>query len=141
MAAVVGLLSPTAGRNIHSPGYNSAMRGPPITVRCDCGEIAYLPYGERWQCPQCNRKWDTNQIPSEEYWDIIREMRRYRLNVITAALVMAAVMLVLGRFLGARVFPLGIVLAGLFSIIYMPRWRRRVRARARSLPTWQLRPE
>ncbi|HZJ50999.1 MAG TPA: hypothetical protein VFF07_09135 [Actinomycetota bacterium] len=117
------------------------MRGPPITVRCDCGEIAYLPYGERWQCPQCNRKWDTNQIPSEEYWGIIREMRRYRLNVITAALVMAAVMLVLGRFLGARVFPLGIVLAGVFSIFYMPRWRRRVRVRARSLPTWQLRPE
>jgi hypothetical protein len=117
------------------------MRGPPITVRCDCGEIAHLPYGERWQCPRCNRKWDTNQIPSEEYWGIIREMRRYRLNVITAALVMTAVMLVLGRFLGARVFPLGIVLAGVFSILYMPRWRRRVRARARSLPTWQLRPE
>ncbi len=123
------------------PGYNSVMRGPPITVRCDCGEIAYLPYGDRWQCPRCNRKWDTNQIPSEEYWGIIREMRRYRLNVITAALVMAAVMLILGRFLGARVFPLGIVLAGVFSIFYMPRWRRRVRTRARSLPTWQLRPE
>jgi hypothetical protein len=117
------------------------MRGPPITVRCDCGEIAYVPYGDRWQCPRCSRKWDTNQIPSEDYWGIIKEMRRYRLNVIVAAVVLGIVLLFLGRYLGARVFPLGVVVAGLFSIFYMPRWRRRVRARARSLPTWQLRPE
>jgi hypothetical protein len=26
-------------------------------------------------------------------------------------------------------------------LVYMPRWRQKVRRRARSLPHWQLRPE
>jgi hypothetical protein len=117
------------------------MRGPPITVRCDCGEIAYVPYGDRWKCPSCRRRWDTNQIPPDEYWGIIREMRRYRLNVIGVAVAIAATLGGIGLFVGARVFPLVPLVLGFWLFVYMPRWRRRVRTRARTLPTWRLRPE
>ena len=33
------------------------------------------------------------------------------------------------------------VVIAAWYLIYMPRWRRRVRRRARSLPTWSLRPD
>jgi hypothetical protein len=117
------------------------MRGPPITVRCDCGDTAYVPYGERWSCPRCGRRWNTNQIPPEEYWGIIREMRRYRLNVVAAALALAAAFALLAIVVGRQAVPVVPVVVGFWLLVYMPRWRRRVRARARSLPTWRLRPE
>jgi hypothetical protein len=117
------------------------MRGPPITVRCDCAEVAYVPYGERWECPRCGRRWNTGQIPAEEYWGIIREMRRYRLNLLSLTVAVAVVLGGLGLFWGARAFPIVPVILGFWLLVYMPRWRRRVRARARSLPTWRLRPE
>jgi hypothetical protein len=117
------------------------MRGPPITVRCDCGRVAYVAYGDRWQCPECERRWNTSQIPADEYWGIIREMRRYRLNAMGAAVVIAVALGALGLLLGARVLPLAPLVIGFWLLFYMPRWRRRVRARARSLPTWRLRPE
>jgi hypothetical protein len=117
------------------------MRGPPITVRCDCGDFAYVPYGERWRCPRCRRSWDTSQIPAEDYWGIITEMRRYRLNVMAVAVAIAVGFALLVWLIGRQVVPLVPVVVGFWLLVYMPRWRRRVRERARSLPTWHLRPE
>jgi hypothetical protein len=117
------------------------MRGPPITIRCECGRVEHVPYGDSWQCDKCARRWNTKQIPAEEYWGIMREMRRFRLTAIAAAVVLAVTFVVLAFFASRRfLLLLPIVLSGWY-IWYMPRWRRRVRQRARSLPKWELHPE
>jgi hypothetical protein len=43
--------------------------------------------------------------------------------------------------LGARIMILLPVVMGCWFILYMPRWRRRVRQQARNLQKWKLRPE
>lgn len=117
------------------------MKGALLTVRCDCGRVARLSYGERWQCEQCGRRWNTAQIPADEYWGIMQEMRRFRLTAILAALVIGVTFVLLTVFVAQKfMLLLPVVLAGWY-LIYMPRWRRRVRQRARNLPTWQLRRE
>ena len=115
--------------------------GAQITVRCDCGQMRYLAYGEEWVCEQCGRRWNTSQIPADEYWGIMREMRRYRLNVMGFAVVVAVSAIVLGLTLGVQFFFLMPLVLGFWFLFYMPRWRQKVRARARSLPTWKLHPE
>ncbi len=117
------------------------MRAPPITIRCDCGEVRRVPYGERWRCEACGRAWNTTQIPAEEYWALLRDMRRFRLGVIAVALALALVFGLLALLVSQSLFLLlPVVLAGWF-IWYMPWWRRKLRRRVRSLPKWNLRPE
>jgi hypothetical protein len=117
------------------------MNAPPITVRCDCGEQAQVAYPETWVCGKCGRRWNTAQIPAEEYLGILREMKRFRITAIAAALVLAVLFAVLALTVSQSFFLLlPPALAGWY-IVYMPLWRRKVRRRARSLPTWQLRPE
>lgn len=117
------------------------MRGAPITVRCDCGEIAYVGYGDAWSCPTCGRRWNTSQIPKDEYWGIMYEMRRYRLQVIGAALVLGLGCGILLASQGRRFVPMALLVMTFWFVFYMPRWRKKVRLRARSLPRWQLRPD
>lgn len=117
------------------------MRGPPITIACDCGEMRHVPYGETWQCEKCGRRWNTNQIPSDEYWGILRDMRRLRLSVIGIALGFAVVFGLLGILVAQSLFLLLPVVLAMWFILYLPWWRRRVRRRARSTPKWSLRPE
>jgi hypothetical protein len=117
------------------------MKGARVTVTCDCEAVRRLAYGERWTCEGCGRRWDTNQIPAAEYWGIMREMRRYRLVAIGAALFLGITFALLAFLVSQRLLLLmPIVMAGWY-LLYMPRWRRRVRQRARSLPAWQLHPE
>jgi hypothetical protein len=116
------------------------VKGPPITVSCDCGEIERVPYGDAWICPSCGRRWDTAQIPSEEYWGVMREMRRYRLEVVAVSVALGIALAITLASLGSRrYFPIVLGVMGFWFLIYMPRWRRKVRARARQLPTWNLR--
>ena len=117
------------------------MRGPPITIACDCGEMRHVPYGETWQCEKCGRRWNTNQIPSDEYWGILRDMRRLRLSVIGIALGFAVVFGLLGILVAQSLFLLLPVVLAMWFILYLPWWRRRVRRRVRSTPKWSLRPE
>jgi hypothetical protein len=117
------------------------MRGALITVRCDCGGIGYVPYGERWECSTCHRRWNTGQIPAEEYWGIMRDMRRMRITVMVTALSLVVPVLALVPLAGVRILVLLPVIMGFWFIFYMPRWRRRVREHARSLRKWNLRPE
>jgi len=117
------------------------VKGPPITVSCECGDVRHVPYGDTWLCESCGRRWNTAQIPADVYWGIMREMRNYRLAVIGVALGTAALFGVLALFVNPGlllVFPL--VLTGWF-IWFMPWWRRKLRRRARSLPSWKLTPE
>src|SRR5262245_51073181 len=117
------------------------MRGARITVRCDCGEITYLDYGEVWTCPSCGRRWNTRQIPEDEYWGIMHRMRQYRLQVMGVAVAVALAFVALGVAMGPQVWLLAPVVITFWLLVFMPRWRRKVRAAARSLPTWKLRPE
>ena len=52
--------------------------GPPITITCECGEKRDLRYGEQWQCERCGKRWDTRQIPAEQYEAIRRLQWRFR---------------------------------------------------------------
>ena len=131
------MLRPAASE---APCTIAGVKGPPITVRCDCGELERVPYGEAWICPGCGRRWDTAQIPSEEYWGIMREMRRYRLEVIAVSVVLGIALAITLANIGSRqYFPIVLGVMGFWFLIYMPRWRRKVRARARQLPNWNLR--
>jgi hypothetical protein len=121
--------------------YNAGMRGAQITVRCDCGGIGYVPHGERWKCATCGRTWNTGQIPADEYWGIMRDMRRLRIRVIATALGLMVPVLVLSLIVGLRLLLLLPVLMSFWFLFYMPRWRRQVRERARNLRRWKLHPE
>jgi hypothetical protein len=121
--------------------YNARMRGALITVRCDCGETGHVPHGERWLCSKCRRSWNTSQIPAEEYWEIMRDMRRMRISVMGTALVLVLPIAALAPFAGVRILLLLPVVMGFWYMFYMPRWRRQVRERARNLRRWKLHPE
>jgi hypothetical protein len=139
------MTSASQGRSVLFGGlpsaYNAVMRGAQITVRCDCGGIGYVPYGERWDCSRCSRRWNTGQIPAEEYWGIMRDMRRLRISVIGTALAMVIPIAALTPVAGIRILLLLPVLMSFWFMFYMPRWRRQVRERARSLRRWKLHPE
>jgi Flp pilus assembly protein TadB len=119
----------------------TTMRGALITVHCDCGETRYLPYGEQWACEKCGRRWNTSQIPAEEYWGIMHEMRRYRLEAMGVALAVAGLALLLGFALHVQFILIMTLVFGFWFIFYMPRWRQKVRRRTRELPSWKLHPE
>jgi Flp pilus assembly protein TadB len=119
----------------------AAVKGPPVTVACDCGQMQHVAYGETWQCESCGRRWNTSQIPAEEYWGLMRDMRRLRLVVIGVALGLALLFGLLGLLVSESLFLLLPVVLAFWFILYMPWWRRRVRRHARSSPKWKLRPE
>lgn len=117
------------------------VRGVPITIRCDCGDARPVHYGERWTCVTCGRTWNTTQVPAEEYWGLMRDLRRYRLIVwgITAIIVGTLVPLAVIYSFGLFVF----VILGLGALYFLvlPRWRSRIVERMRDRPTWKLTPE
>ena len=117
------------------------MRGAQITVRCDCGDIGYVQHGERWTCRKCGRRWNTAQIPADEYWEIMRDMRRLRFTVIGTALTLVVPIAALAPFAGIRILLLLPIVMSFWFMFYMPRWRRQVRERARNLRRWKLHPE
>jgi hypothetical protein len=117
------------------------VKGPPITVTCECGAVRRVPYGETWQCETCGRRWNTTQIPADVYWGIMREMRNYRLVLIGAVLVIAAIFGLLALFVSPGLLLTFPVLLAAWFIWFMPWWRRRLRSRARALPAWKLTPE
>ncbi|MBO0889771.1 MAG: hypothetical protein J2P14_02575, partial [Acidothermales bacterium] len=70
------------------------LHGPPITVRCRCGERRDLAYGEVWQCADCVLRWDTRQIPREQYQRIRMIQLRFRMVPVVLGLAVAALALV-----------------------------------------------
>jgi hypothetical protein len=68
-------------------------------------------------------------------------MRRMRLTVIGTALGLMVPVLALMPLAGIRILLLMPVLMGFWYVFYMPRWRRRVRERARNLRRWKLHPD
>lgn len=99
-----------------------------------------MPYGELWECEECGRRWNTGQIPAEEYWGLMRDMRRMRLVVIAVALGTAALFALLGFLVDESILLLFPVVLAAWFLVFMPWWRRKIRTRARALPKWQLHP-
>ena len=65
----------------------AVLQGPPIAVTCECGEKRDLSYGEDWECESCGRRWDTTQIPAEQYETIRSTQLRFRVLPVVYGLV------------------------------------------------------
>jgi hypothetical protein len=120
----------------------AVLKGPPITLTCECGEKRDLPYGERWQCEQCGRTWDTNRIPREQYEQIKRLSLRFRaLPIGYGSLVAAiAIFFTLTGNVFSVFFLLPVALTTWF-VFLRPVHRRRYRAAVKGLPRWELRAD
>jgi hypothetical protein len=120
----------------------SLRRGPPITVKCECGERRELRYGQRWQCEGCGRTYDTNRIPAEEYASFRRNRVHDRLlpSVVVLGLVAAIVAVVLaGRpFTALLIF--SVVGFGWGTFVRPARRRRQYKAIA-DRPKWNIKAE
>ena len=117
------------------------MKGPPITVTCDCGQVEYVAYPATWTCPKCGRRWNTGQIPSEEYWAILKEQRGFRLEAMRIGALIGIAALILALLRPETAFLVILVAFGAWFLFYMPQWRKKVRRAARSVPRWNLTPE
>jgi hypothetical protein len=121
-----------------TPG--SVLKGPPITVTCECGERHELFYGERWTCPSCGRAYDSNQIPTDEYAIVRRLQRRFRAVPIALGSLVAALAIVFtltGNVVG--VFFLMPVALITWFVFLRPAHQKRYRAAIADLPRWDLR--
>jgi hypothetical protein len=122
------------------PGW--VLRGPPIAVTCKCGEKRDLRYGEAWRCERCGRRWNTAQIPSEQYEVIRRTQLRFRVLPVVYGLLVAGTALFF--LLTGNLFSLFILLpVGTMAWFFFiqPVHRRRYRSAISELPRWELSPE
>jgi hypothetical protein len=119
----------------------AGVRGPPITLTCDCGQATSLRYGARWTCPGCGRVWDTAEIPKDEYAGLARDLRLYRALPIAIAVGLVLVFLPLVVFVKEVRVLVVPVLLGALAIFLGPLWKTRVRRRFAATPNWDLRPE
>jgi hypothetical protein len=120
----------------------SVLRGPPITIACECGEKRHLHYGEAWQCEHCAKVWDTRQIPAEQYDTIRRLQWRFRLMPIAFGVVVAA--LAIFFTLTGNIFNVFVLLPLAMMIWFVflrPTHQRRYRQAIADLPRWELRPQ
>jgi hypothetical protein len=123
-----------------APG--AVLRGPPITVTCECGERRDLRYGETWACDDCGRHWDTRQIPAEQYETIRRLQLRFRVVPVVLGVVVAA--LAIFFTLTGNIFNVFVLLPLAMMIWFVfvrPVHRRRYRQAIADLPRWELRPQ
>ena len=116
------------------------LRGPRITVGCECGQSRQLEYGERWTCEGCGRAYDTGQIPREEYEVVRRTQLRFRALPVAIGLVVLALAIffsLTGNVLNVFVLlPLALVT---WFVFLRPAHRRRYRQAIAELPRWNLR--
>ena len=127
-------------RELEAPG--SVLKGPRITVTCECGEKRELAYGERWECEVCGRVYDTNRIPREQYEEVRRLSLRYRMLPIAfgALIAVTAIVFTLTGNIPGVFFLLPVALITWFIFI-RPIHRKRYREAIKGLPVWQLRAE
>lgn len=117
------------------------MAKPPITIRCECGRTKDVAYGERWHCEGCGRSWNTQHIPAEEYEQLLRRVRRHKLEALAGIGLMAAVFVPLIAVVSARFIALIPLVMAFWLFVFLPYWRRRYRRTAYNAPRWELHPE
>ena len=116
-------------------------RGPKVTLTCECGERRDLRYGERWNCEQCGRTWDTHKIPAEDYAAVRRVRRRFvvmPIGMLCVIIATVALFMVYGRIYALILLPLALTL---WSMYGRPIHRRRLRRALDRLPHWNITPE
>jgi hypothetical protein len=116
------------------------LTAPPVQVTCECGETRSLGYGDRWTCETCGKRWNTEQIPAEEYRALAQAVRRYQLQSIAFGVLMLAAFAPLALLVDVRFGITGLLLFFVWSFLLRPRQRRKLFERATG-PRWQLRPE
>ena len=123
-----------------APG--TVLHGPPISVTCECGVKHDLRYGEAWTCERCGRRWDTRQIPREQYEAVRRTQLRFRVLPVVVGLLVAtlAVFFTLTGNIFSVFFLLPVAL-GAWFVFLRPIHRRRYRRAIADLPRWELRPD
>jgi hypothetical protein len=99
-------------------------------------------YGEAWTCERCGRRWNTAQIPSQQYEAIRRTQLRFRVLPVLYGLVVAgtAIFFTLTGNLFSVFILLPMAMMAWF-ILVRPAHRRRYRRAIADLPRWSLRPE
>ncbi|MDT7609858.1 MAG: hypothetical protein QOG96_4361 [Pseudonocardiales bacterium] len=115
------------------------LKGPPITVRCPCGERRELAYGEVWRCA-CGRRWDTAQVDAAQYARLRRVQLRFR--ILPVCLGLATSLAGLFFLLTHNTFSLFVLLPAvlvLWGMVLRPIHRRRYAAALGELPRWELR--
>jgi hypothetical protein len=123
-------------------GYDRPVREPPITVTCDCSQVGYVRYGERWTCPECGKTWDTSQISQDDYASLLRSVRRYRWLSLGPPLALAAILVPLAIVAGAQYGLLLFVLVFAYAVFVIPRVRERATRSVRdSARSWSLNPD
>jgi len=127
-------------REWEAPG--TILGGPPISITCECGLKHDLKYGEAWTCESCGRRWDTKQIPREQYEVVRRTQLRFRVLPVVVGLLVAtlAVFFTLTGNIFSVFFLLPVAL-GAWFVFLRPIHRRRYRRAIADLPRWELRPE
>ena len=117
-------------------------RGPPITVKCECGERRELRYGQCWRCESCGRSYDTNKIPAEEYASFRR--RQVHDRILPAIIVAVLAVISLGFILAGRALALILVVPTvgfIWSTFVRPRRRRRQYQAIAERPRWQIKAD
>jgi hypothetical protein len=127
-------------RDWERPG--AILKGPPITLTCECGAKRDLAYGERWECESCGRSWDTTRIPAEQYERIRKLSLRYRaIPVIFGAIITAiGITFTFTNNVFGVFFLLPFALISWF-VFLRPLHRKRYRAAIKGLPRWELRAD
>jgi hypothetical protein len=127
-------------RDWERPG--AILKGPPITLTCECGTRRELAYGERWECESCGRVYDTTRIPPDQYEQIRKLSLRYRsIPVLFGALIalLAIFFTLTGNIFGVFfLLPVGLIS---WFVFLRPLHRKRYRAAIKTLPRWELRAD
>src|SRR4051812_3815289 len=118
------------------------LRGPPITVTCECGTTHDLDYGGRWTCEGCGRAYDSSLIPRDEYERVRRTQLRFRILPVVLGLVVLAlaIFFTLTGNVFSVFFLLPVALLTWFGLL-RPLHRNRYRRAIAELPRWNLQAE
>lgn len=116
------------------------MKPPRITLHCDCGAEEKVAYGQQWTCGHCGRRYDTTDIPAEDYSALLRIRRRYQMIGWALASVVALFVLLLAIANHPLQILAGLPIILLIWFVYVrPVLRRRYRRALASRPKWELR--
>jgi hypothetical protein len=140
MESDLGAVNDELGRASGQPR-RRLMRGPRITLTCECGGRRDLRYGERWSCEQCGRVWDTRQIPAEDYAAVRRIQRRFVVMPMATLLVLIATVvlfMVFGRVYAFILLPFGLAMWTMYGRSIH---RRRLRRALDRVPQWKITPQ
>jgi hypothetical protein len=110
-----------------------------LKVTCACGATGGARHGAPWHCPACGAGWETGAA-GEDYARFDAAIRRIKGQAAGGAIGILAIAGVLAVVIGPQVLLSAPVALGLYYIVFLPSYRRRLRALYARLPQWSLTP-